>query len=89
MKCQFEDCFACPYDDCILSDTAPTGAKRGRKPLPPEERKAHRRAYQREYYQKHKEELKAKAHKRYLRSTYGQLPIFNDSRLGDAGPSAV
>ena len=41
-KCTHNDCFTCPYEDCISSKDP--GKKRpGRKRLPPEVRKRHRK----------------------------------------------
>lgn len=66
MKCGHNDCFSCPYPDCILSETnvGETGAKRGRKPLTPEERKARHRARAKRYYYENKE------HYREIRKAY-------------------
>lgn len=64
MKCTHEDCFTCPYDDCI-SDKSPVSKKRGRKKLPPEVVRQHRLAYQRKYNKEHKEKLAAQMKKYY------------------------
>lgn len=67
-RCTHDDCFTCPYDDCI-SDKEPVKRKAGRKRLDPWEKKRRQRVaqknyheanrekiqkYRREYYQKHK-----------------------------------
>lgn len=56
MKCEHNDCFTCPYDDCISNvEVEPDRKKPGRKKLTPEE-KAQR-----------KEAEKIKRHERWLR----------------------
>lgn len=54
MKCEHNDCFTCPYGDCISDvEVEPERKKRGRKKLPPEE-KAKRKALRNHlYYEKH------------------------------------
>ena len=47
MKCKQEDCFKCPYEDCILDE--------GERPT----KQRDYAEYQREYYKQHKEERKA------------------------------
>jgi murein L,D-transpeptidase YcbB/YkuD len=47
MKCKQEDCFKCPYEDCILDE--------GEKPT----KQRDYAEYQREYYIQHMEERKA------------------------------
>lgn len=47
MKCKQEDCFKCPYEDCILDE--------GERPT----KQRNYAEYQREYYQQHMEERKA------------------------------
>lgn len=61
MACEHDDCMTCPYPDCI-SKTGPKNRvkkKPGRKKMDPEEVRKHRLAYQRRYYQEHKEKYKA------------------------------
>lgn len=53
MKCKQEDCFKCPYEDCILDE--------GEKPT----KQRDYAEYQREYYQQHMEERKAYQRKYY------------------------
>ena len=68
MKCEHNDCFTCPYPDCISQeDPEERARKRGRKPLSPEERKRRRQSYNLAYRTKHKAELKEK----YLKRTEG------------------
>jgi len=59
MRCKY-NCFECPYPDCI-SEQEPEGVvkKRGRKKLPQEVLKQHKREQSRRYYQEHKEEFSA------------------------------
>lgn len=68
MVCEHDNCFTCPYPDCI-SDTEPMASgkgKPGRKKMNPEEVRQHRLEYQRRYNQEHKEKIYAqkKAEKR-------------------------
>ena len=68
IKCEHNDCFTCPYPDCISKlDPEERARKRGRKPLPPEERKKRRQSYNLAYRKKHKSELQAK----YIERTEG------------------
>jgi hypothetical protein len=53
MKCKQEDCFKCPYEDCILDE--------GEKPT----KQRDYAEYQREYYKQHMEERKAYQRKYY------------------------
>jgi len=69
MSCNHDDCFTCPYPDCVHD------AKARRPKLTPEERKERRKAYLRRYYMEHKENLAEEAHKRYLRKKYNGLFI--------------
>lgn len=68
MKCTHDDCFTCPFEDCI-SQYGNTRSKRGRKPLDPEEKAKRRKAYNQTYYKKHK----AEKHERYMRKTEGKV----------------
>lgn len=51
---RIETCLNCPYADCIR-DKVRTGAKRGRKPLSPEERERRKKEYNRRWYMKNRE----------------------------------
>jgi len=62
MRCNHNDCFTCPYPDCIAD--APAVSERAR--LTEEERILHRRANQKRWYDNHKEERKAYQRKKYL-----------------------
>lgn len=59
MACLHDDCFSCPYPDCISKDE-PKKKKPGRKKLPPEVVHQHRIEYQRRYNEEHREEIYAK-----------------------------
>ena len=62
-KCTHEDCFTCPYADCIAIIHEPNGKKnkRGRKAtMTPEERAESKRKWMHNYYQLHKDEIQAK-----------------------------
>lgn len=61
MICEHDNCFTCPYPDCI-SDTEPRASgkgKPGRKKMNPEEVRQHRLEYQRRYNKEHKEKIYA------------------------------
>lgn len=61
MICEHDDCYTCPYADCIVTDEKEMHRqkkKRGRKPMDPEEKRKKKRAYCKEYYKKHKEHFK-------------------------------
>lgn len=68
MKCTHDDCFTCPYADCI-SQYGNTQSKRGRKPLSAEEKAKRRKAYNKTYNKKHREQN----HERYMRKTEGKV----------------
>lgn len=51
MKCTHNDCFSCPYPDCILPDVK----------IPPESKRAKLKRQQKENYEAHKEEYRARA----------------------------
>ena len=54
MICTHEDCFSCPYPDCVVNDEKERKAppkKRGRKPMDPEEKRKKRSAYGKKYYE--------------------------------------
>ena len=63
-KCTHDDCFTCPYRDCI-SNREPVKRKKGRKRLPPEEKKRHRREQQRKYLDKHREQINERQREYY------------------------
>lgn len=73
MTCTHNDCFTCPYPDCIVEGRVKyqPKKKRGRKKLSPEVLAQHRREYYeknkekyqeyyRKYYQEHKSEYRAR-----------------------------
>lgn len=61
--CTHTDCFTCPYEDCISNvEVEPDRKRRGRKPLPPEEKKKRISARNHDYYSKNK----FKWHKSYI-----------------------
>lgn len=67
MKCRHDDCFTCPYPDCVI------GARDAVvDPEKLKERREKRREYDRRYYQEHKKELSAMRHKAYLRRKAGK-----------------
>ena len=64
MKCSHNDCFTCPYPDCIADGK---DLVEGRKKLSPQELVERRKATQKRWYEKHKKERKEYYHKRYLK----------------------
>lgn len=53
-KCTHDDCFTCPYQDCISEvEVEPERKKKGRKKLPEEERKRRKKLRQHAYYESH------------------------------------
>lgn len=66
MKCEHNDCFTCPYPDCI-KNSEPIKRKCGRKALSPEEKKRRKKIYNATYRKKHK----AEEHEKYLKRTEG------------------
>lgn len=65
-KCEHKDCFTCPYPDCI-SNKEPVKRKRGRKRLAPEEKRRHRREQQRNYVDRHREQVNESQREYYKR----------------------
>lgn len=55
-SCEHDDCFTCPYPDCI-SSRDPKKRKAGRKRLDPEEKKRRIREAQKRFYYKHREKI--------------------------------
>lgn len=73
-KCMHNDCFTCPYKDCI-SNHEPPGSpfaipKKVNK-LTPEEKRARKRERQRLYDQKHKAEKNLRMKEYYKRKKEG------------------
>lgn len=58
MACLHNDCFTCPYPECISDKDPGEKKKPGRKKMNPEEKRKRKNAYAREYYQNHKEYYK-------------------------------
>lgn len=70
MKCEHDDCYTCPYKDCISDvEVEPERKKRGRKKLPPEE-KARRRSIQNHLYYLKKADSR---HEAYMEKTEGKV----------------
>jgi hypothetical protein len=70
MKCTHDDCFTCPFEDCISNvEVEPERKKKGRKPLSAEEKAKRRKAYNQTYNKKHREQN----HERYMRKTEGKV----------------
>jgi len=59
-----------------VSDKGPTGTKRGRKPMDPEEKKKHKSAYNRKYREKHRQELRARG-KAYYHEKHPEARFYN------------
>lgn len=61
MTCEHDNCYTCPYPDCISGKgpkEKPVKKKPGRKKLPREELLEHHRQYARQYYNAHKEKYR-------------------------------
>ena len=68
-KCGHDDCFTCPFPDCIINDTCervtdtPEKPKKkrtwrtGRKPMDMSEKAQRKREASKRYYYKHKNEI--------------------------------
>lgn len=69
MKCTHDDCFTCPYTDCISANGNALASKPGRKPLSAEEKAKRRKCYNQTYNKKHREQN----HERYMRKTEGKV----------------
>lgn len=66
MICGHDDCFTCPFADCIVDGSKIITKHRSDTPKD-------RRKYDREYYNKHKEEIRKRQHEYYLRRKNEQL----------------
>lgn len=62
-----DDCFTCPYKDCISERDPGSRKTPGRKKLSPEEKKARKAAYMREYQKKNRERIAQAEKERYHR----------------------
>lgn len=56
MACEHDDCYTCPYPDCI-SKKEPEKKKPGRKRIDPALKRQHKLEYQRRYNKEHKEKI--------------------------------
>ena len=52
-RCNYHDCFSCPYPDCI-SGTPPRGASKKRKKLSKDEAREHRNESNKKYWHKNR-----------------------------------
>ena len=68
MNCEITNCEECPYPDCIcdMASIMKNGAKH-RKKQKKTAKHLKRQEYDKQYYQEHKEEKKAKSLERYHR----------------------
>jgi len=62
-RCTHNDCFTCPYKDCI-SETGPKGTGQRRKKLSSEEVRKHKAETNKRYYYKNREKISA-LHRKY------------------------
>lgn len=70
MICTHNDCFTCPYGDCISNkEPEKPKAKKGRKKMPPEEKSQRKKLKCKEYYEQHKEKYR----EYYLAKTEGKV----------------
>lgn len=61
MKCGHDDCFTCPYPDCV-STALPKAVKK----TPVDVKHRQRLEYYKTYYQVHKEQILADRKKKYI-----------------------
>ena len=68
MKCKHDNCFTCPYPDCIIDarDAVVDLAKQ-------EERKRKHKEYYAKYYEQHKAEISEARKKAYRRKKAGKF----------------
>ena len=71
-KCGYEDCFNCPFYDCIVNGTDPADPNPSdfllTKPMLTEEQRRERhREYNKMRYRLKKEEYRKKSHEQYLK----------------------
>ena len=64
--CGHDNCFTCPYADCI-SDKEPQKRKAGRKKKDPEERKRRQNIAHKKYYEANRERIKKYNHDYYMK----------------------
>lgn len=65
MRCTHDDCFTCPYPDCVM-DSTPRGSARKRSKLSPTERKIRKSIANKKYYEKNQSRFQA-LHREYYR----------------------
>lgn len=70
MKCEHDDCFTCPYDDCILPDVKLDGKDQAAY----QKRRAENKARSLKYYYEHKEE------RRKYQAEYGKRDYVRQKR---------
>lgn len=70
MKCNHDNCFTCPYPDCISNvEVEPERKKKGRKKLPPEEKARRKRIARHERYLRERD----KCHELYMIRSEGKV----------------
>lgn len=70
MKCTHDNCYTCPYSDCISDvEVEPERKKRGRKRLPPEEKARRKSIARHERYLRERD----KCHEQYMLKTEGKV----------------
>lgn len=65
-KCMHDDCFTCPYPDCI-SNTEPVKHKPGRKKLSPEEKASRKREQHHQWYERNRARILEENKEKYYR----------------------
>lgn len=66
MRCTYDDCFTCPYPDCVLESKDAILKDSATR----EEKIEKRREYNRRYYQEHKKEIAKRVHEKYMREKH-------------------
>lgn len=66
IKCKHDDCFTCPYPDCIAEKAAREEKSRNRRKLTPDEIKRRKREINKKYYSKNRDRI-SELHRDYYK----------------------
>ena len=72
IKCKHDDCFTCPYDDCIC-DKAKKSEKTKKEKLSPEELKRHRQETNKKYYNRNSSWISEYKRELYKKKKAGRI----------------
>lgn len=70
--CSHNDCFTCPYPDCIC-DKVKKGDKRIRGKLTPDEKRRHKQETNKKYYNKNRAQISEWKREYYKKKKEGRL----------------